>query len=200
MTYILGLTGGIATGKSTVSAYLKTKGAQIIDADLLAREVVKPKTKGWQEIIAVFGNEVLSADLTLNRQKLGQLVFADAAKLKQLNQITGPLIHALFLQEIAEAKKRDVRLLVLDIPLLFENNYQQLCDSVMVLTIPEKLQIQRVMKRDNLTMQQARQRIASQMPDEQKRKLADVVIDSSQQPSKTCLAVQKWLDLKNLIK
>lgn len=193
MTYILGLTGGIASGKSTVSAYLAQNGALIIDADLIARQVVAKKSSGLKQIVAKFGGEILTASGELDRKKLGKLVFSNKDLLKALTDITGPLIRAEILREIEAAKKAQVKLVVLDIPLLFETGYQTLCDKVMVVTIPSKLQLERVMKRDNLSAAEARKRIANQLPASKRNELADVLIDNSKSVAETYQQVLKWL-------
>lgn len=198
MTYILGLTGGIASGKSTVSAYLAQNGALIIDADLIARQVVAKKSSGLKKIVAKFGGEILTASGELDRKKLGKLVFSNKELLKVLTDITGPLIRAEILREIQAAKKAQVKLVVLDIPLLFETGYQTLCDKVMVVTIPSKLQLERVMKRDNLSAAEARKRIANQLPASKRNELADVLIDNSKSVAETYQQVLKWLKIEAL--
>ncbi|GET08234.1 dephospho-CoA kinase [Ligilactobacillus agilis] len=198
MTYILGLTGGIASGKSTVSAYLAQNGALIIDADLIARQVVAKKSSGLKQIVAKFGKEILTASGELDRKKLGKLVFSNKDLLKNLTDITGPLIRAEILREIEAAKKAQVKLVVLDIPLLFETGYQTLCDKVMVVTIPSKLQLERVMKRDNLSAAEARKRIANQLPTSKRNELADVLIDNSKSVAETYQQVLKWLKIEAL--
>ncbi|MBL1056716.1 dephospho-CoA kinase [Ligilactobacillus agilis] len=198
MTYILGLTGGIASGKSTVSAYLAQNGALIIDADLIARQVVAKRSSGLKQIVAKFGGEILTASGELDRKKLGKLVFSNKELLKALTDITGPLIRAEILREIEAAKKAQVKLVVLDIPLLFETGYQTLCDKVMVVTIPSKLQLERVMKRDNLSAAEARKRIANQLPASKRNELADVLIDNSKSVAETYQQVLKWLKIEAL--
>lgn len=198
MTYILGLTGGIASGKSTVSTYLAQKGALIVDADLIARQVVAKKSSGLKQIVAKFGEEILTASGELDRKKLGKLVFSNKELLKALTDITGPLIRAEILREIQAAKKAQVKLVVLDIPLLFETGYQTLCDKVMVVTIPSKLQLERVMKRDNLSAAEARKRIANQLPASKRNELADVLIDNSKSVAETYQQVLKWLKIEAL--
>lgn len=198
MTYILGLTGGIASGKSTVSAYLAQNGALIIDADLIARQVVAKKSSGLKQIVAKFGGEILTASGELDRKKLGKLVFSNKELLKNLTDITGPLIRAEILREIEAAKKAQVKLVVLDIPLLFETGYQTLCDKVMVVTIPSKLQLERVMKRDNLSADEACKRIANQLPASKRNELADVLIDNSKSVAETYQQVLKWLKIEAL--
>ena len=198
MTYILGLTGGIASGKSTVSAYLAQNGALIIDADLIARQVVAKKSSGLKQIVAKFGGEILTASGELDRKKLGKLVFSNKELLKALTDITGPLIRTEILREIQAAKKAQVKLVVLDIPLLFETGYQTLCDKVMVVTIPSKSQLERVMKRDNLSAAEARKRIANQLPASKRNELADVLIDNSKSVAETYQQVLKWLKIEAL--
>lgn len=198
MTYILGLTGGIASGKSTVSTYLAQKGALIVDADLIARQVVAKKSSGLKQIVAKFGEEILTTSGELDRKKLGKLVFSNKELLKALTDITGPLIRAEILREIQAAKKAQVKLVVLDIPLLFETGYQTLCDKVMVVTIPSKLQLERVMKRDNLSAAEARKRIANQLPASKRNELADVLIDNSKSVAETYQQVLKWLKVEAL--
>lgn len=198
MTYILGLTGGIASGKSTVSAYLAQNGALIIDADLIARQVVAKKSSGLKQIVAKFGEEILTASGELDRKKLGKLVFSNKDLLKNLTDITGPLIRAEILREIEAAKKSQVKLVVLDIPLLFETGYQTLCDKVMVVTIPSEVQLKRVMKRDNLSAAEARKRIANQLPASKRNELADVLIDNSKSVAETYQQVLKWLKIEAL--
>ena len=198
MTYILGLTGGIASGKSTVSAYLAQNGALIIDADLIARQVVAKKSSGLKQIVAKFGGEILTASGELDRKKLGKLVFSNKELLKALTDITGPLIRAEILREIEAAKKAQVKLVVLDIPLLFETGYQTLCDKVMVVTIPSEVQLKRVMKRDNLSAAEARKRIANQLPASKRNELADVLIDNSKSVAETYQQVLKWLKIEAL--
>lgn len=198
MTYILGLTGGIASGKSTVSAYLAQNGALIIDADLIARQVVAKKSSGLKQIVAKFGEEILTASGELDRKKLGKLVFSNKDLLKNLTDITGPLIRAEILREIEAAKKAQVKLVVLDIPLLFETGYQTLCDKVMVVTIPSEVQLKRVMKRDNLSAAEARKRIANQLPASKRNELADVLIDNSKSVAETYQQVLKWLKIEAL--
>ncbi len=198
MTYILGLTGGIASGKSTVSAYLAQNGALIIDADLIARQVVAKRSSGLKQIVAKFGKEILTASGELDRKKLGKLVFSNKDLLQALTDITGPLIRAEILREIEAAKKAQVKLVVLDIPLLFETGYQTLCDKVMVVTVPSEVQLERVMKRDNLSAAEARKRIANQLPTSKRNELADVLIDNSKSVAETYQQVLKWLKIEAL--
>ncbi|MFT8949028.1 MAG: dephospho-CoA kinase [Liquorilactobacillus hordei] len=199
MTYILGLTGGIASGKSTVSHFLKKHGARIIDGDLVAREVVQKKSVGLKQIVSIFGEDYLTNSGELNRKKLGNLVFNNKEMLNQLTAITSPLIHKRIEELIDEAKVTKCRLLVLDIPLLFEGNYEKYCDSVMCVCVPQELQVKRLMSRDGYDKTQARQRVLSQMSNEERCALADVLIDNSKQVEETLKQVLKWLMTMNLV-
>lgn len=147
MALVIGLTGGIACGKSTVSAYLRQKGISVIDADLVAREVVEPGTMGLQQIKEVFGWQYICPDGTLNRQLLGKKVFADPEALQQLNAIMKPLILEQLQLQIEDAQ--DV--VVLDAPLLLEDEqYHQLADIVWVVTAAPAVQLERLMQRNGL--------------------------------------------------
>lgn len=179
MTIVLGLTGGIATGKSTVSAWLKTWGYTIVDADVIARQVVALGTPGLAQITAAFSEKVLQADGSLNRAVLGQIVFNDDAQRQRLMQITAPLIRDEILAQRQAGIDQQAPLVVLDIPLLFETDYQQYADVTWVVSIDHATQQQRLMQRNGLTAAAADARINSQWPLARKRQLADVVIDNN---------------------
>ncbi|MBP1930313.1 dephospho-CoA kinase [Ammoniphilus resinae] len=176
---IIGLTGGIACGKSTVAKMLSDLGSIIVDADKIAREVVEPGQAGLLQIVERFGEGVLFADGTLNRKALGAIVFSDLSARQDLNQILHPLIRQVMKERKEQALALNPPLVVLDIPLLFESKLQQMVEKVVVVYIPRKLQLQRLMERDQISMQEAEQRIASQMDIEKKKELADFVIDNS---------------------
>lgn len=176
MALVIGLTGGIACGKSTVSAYLRQKGISVIDADLVAREVVKPGTMGLQQIKEVFGWQYICPDGTLNRQLLGKKVFADPGALQQLNAIMKPLILERLQLQIEDAQ--DV--VVLDAPLLLEDEqYHQLADIVWVVTAAPAVQLERLMQRNGYGRQQAQERIDAQMTEQQRLAYADGVIQNN---------------------
>lgn len=198
MTFILGLTGGIASGKSTVSHYLNELGAGVVDADKVARMVVEPDTPGLAKIVSYFGTSILNEDGSLNRKKLGELVFSDAKKLDNLMQITGPLIRTEISNQVEQFKKGKVKLIVLDIPLLFEGKYDDYCDAVMVVNIPSEVQTKRIIQRDKITLAQAKQRINSQLDASERCKLATVVIDNSKAVEDTQQQVLKWLKMNDL--
>ncbi|MFC6180863.1 dephospho-CoA kinase [Lactiplantibacillus daowaiensis] len=193
MTKIIGLTGGIATGKSTVSAMLAEAGLPIVDADKIAWQVEGPKTPVLAQIVAQFGPEAQLPDGSLNRKWLGRQVFNDDAALKALNAITsGPIQHAI-LQATLDAGKTQPPAVILDIPLLLENGWQHVCDQVIVVSAPLAVVLPRLMARNNLTAAAAQARIDSQMPLAEKVKLADIVIDNGANIDETRQAVLKWL-------
>lgn len=176
----VGLTGGIASGKSTVLAQFKAHGASVIDADVIAREVVAPGTEGLQKIVANFGPAYIQEDGTLDRAKLGQLIFADEAERKKLNRLLHPLINRRMREQMNRYETACPAVPVIaDIPLLIENNLTALFDRIVVVYVPKALQIERLMRRDALTGEEAEQRINAQMPLEDKKKYADYVIDNA---------------------
>lgn len=193
MTYILGLTGGIATGKSTVSHIFKNSNVPVIDADIIARQVVEPKSETLKMIINKFGEKYLMENGTLNRKKLGKLVFNDGVALEKLNGVTHPAIRKEILAQIQSYRKSGSPLIVLDMPLLFEENYQTICDAVMVVFVPEITQLKRLINRDGLTSDEAQLRIKAQWPIQNKKDLADFVIDNSTTVAVTRGQVLNWL-------
>lgn len=197
MTYILGLTGGIATGKTTVSHIFKDANIPVIDADTIARQVVEPNSTTLKLIIQAFGENYLTSDGNLARKELGKLVFNDVVALEQLNAIIHPAIRKEILTRIEFEINAGTNLIVLDMPLLFEQNYQTMCDSVMVVFVPEVLQLQRLIKRDSLTKEEALSRIGAQWPIQKKRDLADFVIDNSTTVAVTRGQVLNWLSNQN---
>jgi len=177
---LVGLTGGIATGKSTVSTMLRGLGAEIIDADLLARQVVEPGQPAWREIVEEFGRDVLSPDGTLDRKKLGAIVFADPARRRRLEAITHPAIRARVKARVDELAARDFTGLVFyDAAILIEALGHQDMDRIVVVMTDETTQVARLRGRDGTDDAEGRRKIASQMPLAEKAKLADYVIDNS---------------------
>ncbi|MFK4567751.1 dephospho-CoA kinase [Enterococcus sp. UD-01] len=196
MSMVLGLTGGIATGKSTVSQVFKEAGFPIIDGDLIAREIVEPGQPALKEIAAAFGSQMIDAKGSLNRKKLGKIIFNDSTKRVQLNKIMSPYLRKAILAEL-EQKKQQAPLVVLDIPLLYEGGYEQFVDQVAVVYVPEKIQLQRLIQRDQLTAKEAQQRINSQWPIEQKKQLAEIVFDNQGTKEETKNVVKEWLTLNH---
>ncbi|MGX6961479.1 dephospho-CoA kinase [Vagococcus xieshaowenii] len=196
MTYILGLTGGIATGKSTVSQMFSQKNIPIIDADLIAREVVEPGTTGLEQVVAIFGQEMLNEEGSLNRKKLGELVFSEEQALEKLNAILGKEIRRVILERIEERRSEEHLMMVVDIPLLYENGYETLMDAVMVVYLPVDVQRERLMQRDKLNKQQANERLSSQWSIERKKERADFIIDNTGTIFETQKQVDNWLQKK----
>lgn len=176
---LVGLTGGIATGKSSVSDMLRRRGCVIIDADVLAREVVAPGEPALAEIASEFGPEVLAPDGTLDRKTLGAIVFADAAKRKRLEAITHPAIRERFARQLAELMARDFDgLVVFDAPVMIESGNYKHMDRVVVVATDESTQRARLIGRDAVAPDEAERKIRSQMPVAEKAALADYVIDN----------------------
>jgi dephospho-CoA kinase len=195
----IGLTGGIACGKSTVSRLLASRGAIIIDADLLAREVVKPGAPALAEVVRVFGHDMLHEDGTLNRKQLGKVVFDSEAKRKRLEELLHPAIIQLLQERMAEAERlQPDKLVVADVPLLYEAQMEDMFQEVMVVAASRDVQLERLMQRDKLSGEEAEQRIDAQMPLEWKKEWADTVIDNSGTPEETERQVEQYLRKKGL--
>ena len=192
MSYVIGLTGGIGCGKSLVSRYLRSKNFTVIDADQIARQIMEPGSPGLEAAKEAFGLDILQADGSLNRQKLGGLVFQNQNLLEKLNAITHPLIRQAIQDEIK--KHAQEALVIVDIPLLFESGgYEEWVDEIWVVSASEAQQIQRIRERDGLTAQQAQARLDAQWPIAQKVALADFVIDNSALAAPTYQQVDKRL-------
>lgn len=177
---VVGLTGGIASGKSTVSQYLRELGAIIIDADALAKELVLPHSCAWREIVAHFGKDILNEDGSLKRKKLGEIIFQSPNERKVLNQILHPRIIEKTEELIKQYRqKENIPLLVVDAPLLIETGMTNMVDEVWVVAIAEELQLKRLSERDNLSEQEAQRRLDAQLPFTEKVKYAQRVIDNS---------------------
>ncbi len=177
---IAGLTGGIATGKSTVCTFFRELGAHIIDADLCAKKVVVRKKPAWHKIVAAFGPSILQKDEEINRAALGEIVFNDTTAKKKLEAIVHPIVRQMMLQELEQAQQKlRPPLVILDVPLLFESGWGQMVEKVIVVYLPLKVQQKRLMERDHLTEAQTLARIKSQIPISTKRTWADYVIDNS---------------------
>lgn len=196
MTLVIGLTGGIASGKSTVATMFTELNIPVIDADKIAREVVLPGEETYEKIVATFGCDILHDDETLNRQKLGKIIFADNKKRKQLNALIHPAIRRRMIHERDAYIQADETCIVLDIPLLFESKLTHYVEKIIVVYVDEQTQLRRLMKRDQLTETEARQRIDAQMSLREKAKQADVVIDNNgtieQTKNKLIDTLKKW--------
>ena len=187
----IGLTGGIASGKSTVLTYFKDKGIPYIDADIVAREVVEPGTKGLEAVVDAFGTDVLRDDGTLNREALGAIVFHNAKKRQQLNGCLKDHIQNRIMELTAHYEELHTPVLLYDIPLLIEGEWYTMMDEVWLVYVNESTQIERLMSRNGLTEEEALARINSQMCLEDKRSYADVIIDNNGTP----LDLKEQLDI-----
>ena len=175
---VVGLTGGIGSGKSTVAAFFKQQGAEVVDADQIAREVVEPGRPALEAIIKAFGRDVLQSNGRLDRARLAAIVFKDVAARERLEAITHPPIQQRLLEEV-EARRARSGLLVLDIPLLYERPRIEAVDAVVVVWVDAATQLERLLARGGLDEEAARARIAAQMPLDEKKARADHVIDNS---------------------
>lgn len=190
MSRVIGLTGGIASGKSTVAGILGEKGAWIVDADQLAREVVSVNSPALAEIAESFGDSVIAIDGSLDRAQLGQLVFSDESAREKLNAIVHPRVLELSREEIRKATGAGAGLIVYDVPLLFETSRQGEFEGTLVVWVDPLTQLLRLGQRSGLDKDQARARVASQLPLNRKRELATWVIDNSGSPDATRAAVE----------
>lgn len=197
---LVGLTGGIASGKSEVSRIFKKLGAHIIDADEIAHALLEPNTPTWKKVVESFGTDILRPDQTIDRKRLGQMVFDDPKKLAVLNAILHPSVFAekeRRQKAIAQADPQSV--VVFDVPLLIETRAHAWADKVIVVTVDRKTQLKRLMERNGLSRQEAHKRIRAQMPLSKKAKYADYLIDSREPLSKMEIQIhQIFEELKQL--
>lgn len=194
---IIGLTGGIASGKSTVSKTLADLGAVVIDGDKTAHQLMEPYQPAWEEIVQKFGSEVLNPDMTIDRAKLGAIVFNDPEQMNVLNSITRPRIIENIRNELEQMKTtRPDAVIILDVPLMFEAQMDKLTDQVWVVWLDRETQIARLMERNGHTLEEAVKRIDSQMSMDEKKQLADVVIDNTGSMEETLrVATRYFLDI-----
>ncbi|WP_394580258.1 dephospho-CoA kinase [Cytobacillus firmus] len=179
MSLTVGLTGGIASGKSTVSSLLIKKGYTVIDADIEARLAVEKGEEAYQEILRHFGERVLLKDGSIDRAELGSIIFHNETERKALNSIVHPAVRKRMTALKERAISRKEQLIILDIPLLFESKLQYMCDKTLLVYADENIQLQRLMQRNQLSEKEAMARIQSQMPLKDKKALADAVIDNN---------------------
>ncbi|MBW1773675.1 MAG: dephospho-CoA kinase [Deltaproteobacteria bacterium] len=195
---LLGLTGGIASGKSTVATMLEDLGAQMIDFDVLAREAVEPGKPAWKEIVGYFGEQVLQEDQTLDRKKLGDIVFKDFEKRKKLEGFTHTSINEAFVSQVNEIAAKDPNAVIQAvIPLLFELNLQYQFHKNILVYVPAEVQVDRLMKRDGITAEEASHRIQAQLPIDEKVGYADFVIHNDKSLEETRKQVEAlWKELQ----
>lgn len=188
---IVGLTGSIATGKSTVADIFEELGAYRIDTDRLARHVVEPLQPAWEAITRFFGTGVLDASGSLDRKKLADIIFAEPEKREILNKLTHPAVRTLLREELARARESGAGIVLVEVPLLYEAGFDSEVDYVIVVKTTEKTQLSRLLSREDLSEEAARLRIEAQMPLQEKVARADYLIDNDGPPAKTREQVEK---------
>jgi len=174
--YVVGLTGGIGSGKSTVAKMLEERGAVVLSADLAGHQVYQPDRPAWREIVDAFGVEVVAADGTIDRKRLGAIVFSDPEALKRLNAITHPRMRDLMREKLVEMEKQGVETVVLEAALLFDAGWDSLTDEVWVTVAPPEVAAERAAQRSGIKVEEALARIKAQMSDEERVRRSDVVI------------------------
>ena len=194
-TYVVGLTGGIGSGKSTVSKLLIAKGYHVIDADQVSREVVMPETEGLKKIVATFGSDMLDLDENLDRRKLGDLVFNNPEALKKLNQILHPLIHLRITQKVEALSNEQI--VFVDVPLLFETNQSENYNEVLLIYVDDETALSRIVARDQIDADLALKKIRSQISINTKKTMADFVIENDSSIDALNVALAEYL--QNLI-
>ena len=191
---LIGITGSIACGKSTVSRELVRRGFTVIDGDALSRELTGPGGQAMNRIRSVFGDRFILPDGSLDRREMGSLVFSDPSARERLDQVMAPYLQALTLNRIEAARSSGAGLCFLDMPLLYEKGYDRYCDTVWCVWIPEELQLRRLMERDGFSRAEALSRMEAVMSSDEKANLSPVVIDNSGEVSETLLQVSSLLE------
>ncbi|MDQ0975580.1 dephospho-CoA kinase [Neobacillus niacini] len=179
MSLVIGLTGGIASGKSTVSNILKEMNITIIDADVEARLAVEKGEPAYQKIVAEFGNNILLTNEEIDRVKLGSIIFHNVEKRQLLNSIVHPEVRKRMNNQVEAAKEREEQVIILDIPLLFESKLTHMVEKTILVYVDRDIQLKRLMERNDLSLEEAEARIKSQMPLSEKVALADAVINNN---------------------
>jgi len=187
---VIGLTGGIATGKSSVALFFTERGVAVIDADQLARDAVLPGSPALKQIVSFFGREVLTHDGELDRTRLGQLIFSDPEKRRQLESILHPEIRKRAEERIAQAAEAGHQRLIYMAPLLIEAGATDRVDTVWVVTVRPEIQLERLMLRDGINREQAQRMIDSQMPLSEKERYGSVIIDNSGTEAETRMILE----------
>jgi dephospho-CoA kinase len=187
---LVGLTGGVGSGKSTVGAMLRELGAEVVDADEATHAVYEPGTPGFAAVVREFGEEYVR-DGHIDRRRLGEHVFSDADARRRLNAIVHPLVREWMAARTAEAAERSAKVVVQDVPLLFENGLERLYSSVVLVYVPEDIQVERLVHGRGISPERALEMIGAQMPIEDKRRLAHHVIDNSSTIEETRAQVEQ---------
>ena len=199
--YVIGLTGGIASGKSSIAKRLEKLGAEIINADIVGHSVYEPGTRAYNEIIAGFGNEILNSDGSINRKRLGSIVFSDSEKLQELNSIIWPRIMERIKELVSELAAKGAQVCVVEAALLLEAGWDEVVDEIWVSAIPEAEAIKRMNERNGLSEEEAKKRLASQLKNKQRVSKANVVLSTLWKPEYTQKQVEKaWKGLQERMK
>ncbi len=175
---VIGLTGGIGSGKSTVSKFLAELGAVVMDADKVGHEVFQPDTEGWNDVVATFGKEILMANGEIDRKKLGAIVFNNPEKLSRLNQIIHPRAHDLVKSRLNEYRRQGIEIIVLEVVLLIEAKWSDLVDEIWVVVASKDAVVKRLKQQRGMSEEEILARINSQMPNDERVKYADVIINN----------------------
>jgi dephospho-CoA kinase len=192
---VVGLTGGIGSGKSTVSLLLQERGAKIIDADKIGHQIYLPETEAWKEILATFGTEILNTDCTINRATLGKIVFTDAQALAKLNAITHPRMYTAIAAQITALQQHpppSIRGIVVEAAVLIEANWMPLVDQVWVVIASEEKVIERVSRQRTLPREAIQRRIASQLSNAERQQHADLVLENNGSFEELKATVEKY--------
>lgn len=192
---VIGLTGGIASGKSTILETLKKMGAVVISADEVAHAATQPGKPAWEDIVRFFGTGILNDDKTINRKKLGEIVFNNRQYLQKLNEITHPRVKEMFKNSLKEIKEKNPdAVVVLEIPLLYEAGLEKICDEVWVVWVNRENQIRRLMAREGIDREEAIKRIEAQLPLDEKARRADFVIDNNKNVQEAIADITKYFN------
>jgi dephospho-CoA kinase len=195
--FVIGLTGGIGTGKSTVTHVLEEQGAAIVNADVVGHEVYQVGRPAYHEVIRAFGESVLDDDKAIDRKKLGALVFGDPKELAKLNSIVHPRMKGMMRERLQELKRVGTKIAVIEAAILLEARWDDLANEIWVVSAPPEIAAERVAERSGFTREQVMERIRVQMPNDQRVKRADVVIDTSGTMEETISrTMEKWSDLQ----
>jgi dephospho-CoA kinase len=194
--FVIGLTGGIGSGKSTVSDMLRAKGAAVVNADQIGHEVYRPGTPVWEQVVAAFGRQVVGDDGQIDRRKLGQIVFSDPQARRRLDAITHPPMEQMMAERLEELRRQSTRVAVLEAAILIEAGWAHLADEVWLAAVSPEVAAQRSMERSGLSREQAEARIAAQLSNEERLKHAQVVIDTDCSLAEVAQRVDElWDDL-----
>ena len=177
--FVIGLIGGIGSGKSSVSAILHSLGVEIIDADKVGHEAYTPNSEGWKKVISVFGQDNVGPENEIDRKKLGGIVFSDPSEMEKLNKLMHPIIHNLVEEKIKLLSNQGVKVVVLEAAILIEANWQDLTDEIWLAKSNQEVVIERVQLRNNFTREEIIKRIQSQMSNDEREKHSDIVIDNN---------------------